>query len=377
MRTTLPARSNKAIRPSATTAYSTNPMQLLQHQVLTMPSSGSVMVQAPPAVQLITAGGVIQPRWEPGENGLLYYTNLEETGGIQWIYNEATDRMTFNVGKENAHAMQLGDLAKSSYSWEEWMGIWRAKGWSSEEVAVPDDKRTQQVPDNEDAASARDAEFPFDQDEIIVKTDNPKMCEAMVRLWIKYRGDLRLFYNAKVGEIWHISHMADRRTGRDFHNEAKHLKALSPLMGVHSEKQMIERLGGLYEMKPVKERYEPYNKMSEILGEMPLGAMAHVSMRKGGVEDGDRKEGAASGAGKAHIDDEGHAIGVARAGNAYYVFDPNAGVYKLESLDRLDYIIMMNHMKVGEFAAPGNGAWREYGFVYILITAPDILASLP
>jgi hypothetical protein len=321
-----------------------NPLQLLKQHRNTVQEK---------AVALHGSGAVLQAVWERQEGSRWYYNNLEETGGIKWYYNEKTDRMAFDVDPDSPYAGQLAGLKASSYTWEEWMEIWQSKHWSDTDIQVPEDKRTQAVDDSGSDDDDEDtSNYPFTPDEIIYKTDNPKICEQMVTLWAKNKGDLRLFYNVKVGQIWYVS--KEGETLSQFHKEAIEL----PKIQAKDEFDMVEKLNSLYGKEVVEPQYNRLNvdDLSRDLSGMASGTMMHISLRKRPILSG------------------GHAIGVARLRDTYYVFDPNMGMYSIAGAARLAEVLKLNFSKGGDGVFSGN--WAEYHYSYT-VTTPNIMDKLP
>jgi hypothetical protein len=161
-----------------------------------------------------------------------------------------------------------------------------------------------------------------------------------------------LFYTAKKGQIWWV------RRGKiesQFYKEASEL----PKMEAGNEFEMVENLHKYYGKEVIAgERYGHLNADSLFidLSNMPSGTISHISMRKKPIMSG------------------GHAIGVARLGDTYYVFDPNMGMYSIAGADRLAVVLKQNLTKGGNGMEDGNWADYQYSF---MVTTPNIMDKLP
>ena len=92
------------------------------------------------------------------------------------------------------------------------------------------------------------------------------------------------------------------------------------------------------------------NQLLAKIEQLEDGGMMHVSMRKDPIHSG------------------GHAIGVARVGTRFYIFDPSAGMARLMNQERLQQAmgVLLNtvvNLREGRY----EGDWAKYAMFYAVV----------
>lgn len=199
-----------------------------------------------------------------------------------------------------------------------------------------------------ESESEDDEVRPFRPEEMVYISNNPNLCEGMVTTWMQNKGQLQKYFNMQASGVLGITHTE----ASPFHAAASNVPKQKD-----STKQS-EYINHLHQLHPTSAapsdaaRYAPMSQLLAKIQGLPNGAMLHVSMRKDPIHSG------------------GHAIGVARFGTAFYIFDPNSGTAKLSParLEEAVAILLNQTTDMGQGVFPGE--WSEYGLFYAVMV-PD------
>ena len=198
--------------------------------------------------------------------------------------------------------------------------------------------------------------YPFSLTEVVFLTENNDYCEQMVRQWIAHHGKLQNYYNmsmnSKAGLLPAIT------SASSFFSLVEQLGKID----AKDEFEMVAKLDKAYDVQgsPDKLRYHKIHEDEELITisiACPSKAMMHLSLRKKPISSG------------------GHAIGIARSGDIYYLYDPNSGMFKVQGQDRLKEVL------ANGFTGPQPpqklaGPWAEYVYFHSVLVPDTLDANL-
>jgi hypothetical protein len=199
-----------------------------------------------------------------------------------------------------------------------------------------------------DAGSDSDSDEvrPFQPEEMVYLSDNPDICEGMVTVWMQNRGRLQKYFNVQVSGTLAIN----SELHSPFHTEAGNVP--HPV-GATQQSDYINHLHGLHPSsgQPAPQAaYAPISQLLARIGQLADGGMMHVSMRKNPIESG------------------GHAVGVARVGTRYYIFDPSVGMARLMNPERLQEAMgVLLNTDVNPREGRYEGDWAKYAMFYAVM----------
>lgn len=196
--------------------------------------------------------------------------------------------------------------------------------------------------------------YPFTLAETVFITENNDYCEQMVRQWIAHKGNLHSYYNTSMNST--VGLLPAITTESPFFR----LVEKTGKIAAEDEYDMIAKLDEAYgeQGHADKERYQKIRDDEELITTAvacPSKAMMHLSLRKKPISSG------------------GHAIGVARFNDTYYIYDPNNGMFKVQGQDRLKEIL--THGFAGQQLPRPEGPWSSYIYFYRILV-PDALDTI-